>query len=583
MESSKDAETGQVPEANIKTEELADASTYDADEYVTGHKLVILVACIAMSCFLVLIDTMVVSTAVPKITDQFKSLADVGWYASAYQFGSAAPQPLAGKVYTYFKSKWSFLAFFAVFEIGSLLCATAVSSNMFIVGRAIAGFGGAGIINGALTIVSGSSPMEKRPALIGITMGVNQLGLIIGPLIGGAFTSYVTWRWCFYINLPLGGITALAIVFMRIPEQVAKPAAMTVLPRLHRYLDLLGFVLFAGSVLQLLLALQFGGVIFPWGSSQVIGLFVGAGVTFAAWFSWNLRAGDDALLPHAMISRRAVWSAGLYQAILLSALYGSTFYLPIYFQAVNGASAILSGVYLLPSILPQLLFAGSSGFALAKVGYVIPFAIFATVLLTTANGLYSLLQPGSPTGYWVGFQVLGGVGSGAGLQVAIIATQAVTTNKELSSAMSFIVFCQSLGPAVILALSQLVFIHGLQTELPIQAPAVDAGAVIQAGATRFRDFVPADDLHGVLVGYSNAIDQVFYLLAGLTATGILVLWGMGWVDIREKNKEGAFDGAMLENENAKDEQSTEKPGREGNGGNSDGLGEGREEGVARSD
>lgn len=154
----------------------------------------------------------------------------------------------------------------------------------------------------------------------------------------------------------------LAVLLLRIPEQVAKPKAVSILPHLHRYLDILGFILFAGSVLQLLLALQFGGVTYPWDSSQIIGLFVGAFVTFVVWFSWNLRKGDDALLPYSMISRRAVWSAGLYQGILLSVLYGSTYYLPIYFQAINRASPILSGVYLLPSILPQLVFAAGSGF-----------------------------------------------------------------------------------------------------------------------------------------------------------------------------------------------------------------------------
>ncbi|KAI0143667.1 major facilitator superfamily domain-containing protein [Xylariaceae sp. FL1272] len=525
------------------TDDGGDSSSPDENHaYVTGLKLALLVASIAMACFLVLIDTMVVSTAIPKITDEFKSLADVGWYASAYQFGSAAPQPLAGKVYTYFNSKWSFIVFFTIFEIGSLLCGAANSSNLFIVARAIAGFGGAGVINGALTIVSDSSPMEKRPGLIGITMGVNQLGLIIGPLIGGAFTSYVTWRWSFYNNLPLGGLVLLAFLFMRIPEQISKPRPLSILPHLHNYLDLLGFALFTGAVLQLLLAFQFGGVTFPWRSSQVIGLFVGTFVTFLVWFYWNIRKGDDALLPYSMISRQAVWSAGLYQAILLSVLYGSVFYLPIYFQAINGSSAILSGVYLLPAIVPQLIFAVGSGFLLGKVGYVIPFAIFSTVLLSNANGLYSLLQPGSPTGWWVGFQVLGGVGSGAGLQVAIIATQAATPGKQLSSAMAFIVFCQSLGPAIVLSVCQLIFIHGLQTELPRHAPNVDAASVIQAGATRFRALIDSQDLPKVLVGYATSIDQVFYLLAGLSAFSGFVLWGMGWQDIRKKPAKSALEG-----------------------------------------
>ncbi|KAJ8062112.1 hypothetical protein OCU04_008673 [Sclerotinia nivalis] len=505
-------------------------------QYVSGLKLVIVVASVAMACFLMLVDTMVISTAIPRITDQFKSLADVGWYASAYQFGSAAPQPLTGKVYTHFNSKWSFLTFFGIFELGSVLCGAAISSNMLIIGRAVAGFGAAGIINGAITIVSSCVPLEKRPALIGLTIGFNQLGLVVGPLIGGAFTSYSTWRWCFYINLPIGAFTALAIGFLRIPEQTEKARATSILPKLHHYLDLVGFALFAPAVLQLLLALQFGGNKYSWNSSQVIGLFCGAAVTFVVWLLWNRHKGDDALLPHSMISRRTVWSAGIYQAFLMSAVYGATFFLPIYFQAINNANAMLSGVYLLPTILPQLFMAGFSGILLTKIGYVIPLAIFSTVLLSIASGLYSLLQPSSPTGWWIGFQILAGIGSGAGLQVAIIAIQAAVTGEELSSAMAFIVFTQSLGPAIVLVLCNLIFDESLKSQLPKHAPSVDAMAIMNAGATGFRKVVQPRDLPSVLVAYANSIDRVFYLVAAMASACGIALWGMGWQDIRKKNK-----------------------------------------------
>ncbi|KZZ97690.1 efflux pump [Moelleriella libera RCEF 2490] len=132
-------------------------------DYVTGYKLAIIMASICLSCARMLLDTMIISTAIPRITDTFNSLPDVGWYASAYQFGSAAPQPLTGQIYTEFRTKWAFLAFFAVFEIGSLLCGAANSSNMLIVGRAVAGFGAAGIITGSITIIASCAPLEKRP------------------------------------------------------------------------------------------------------------------------------------------------------------------------------------------------------------------------------------------------------------------------------------------------------------------------------------------------------------------------------------------------------------------------------------
>jgi hypothetical protein len=131
--------------------------------------------------------------------------------------------------------------------------------------------------------------------------------------------------------------------------------------QLHRYLDLIGFVLFAPAVLQLLLALQYGGNQFPWNSSRVIGLFSGSAANFIVWFLWNRHKGDGALLPHAMIGRTAVWASGVYQGLLMAAVYGGIYFLPIYFQAINAASPLLSGIYLLPTILPQLVTAASSG------------------------------------------------------------------------------------------------------------------------------------------------------------------------------------------------------------------------------
>ncbi|KAH7087027.1 major facilitator superfamily domain-containing protein [Paraphoma chrysanthemicola] len=523
-------------------------------KYVTGFKLYIIVAAVAFVSFLMLLDNMIVSTAIPRITDQFHSLADVGWYASAYQFGSSAPQPLTGRIYKYFDTKWTYLVFFLIFEVGSVICGAATSSAMFIVGRFIAGFGGAGVATGSITIISLCAPLEKRPPLIGLNLAFNLLGLVLGPLIGGAFTSYTTWRWCFYVNLPVGAVAMLGIVPLRIPEENIKPNPLSLLPRIHHYLDLVGFALLAPAVLQLLLALQFGGQAHPWKSATVIGLLCGSVANFVVWGFWNRYRGEDAMLPRSLISRRDVLCSGLYVAFLTSAVYGGIYYLPLYFQAVDGASAIKSAVYLLPLIISQLITAGFSGVAVSKIGYVIPVAVFSTVFLSIGTGLYSLLQPGSSSGKWIGFQILGGIGFGAGLQLAIIAVQAAMNSEELTSGIAFVVFSQAFGPTIAMTLYNVIFLESIKDQIPKLAPNISSTRIVNAGATGFRAFVPAEDLPNVLKAYANSIDRTFYLAAAFATLCGIFLWGMGWHDLREKKEEGS----------GKDEDSTKSTG-EGTG------------------
>jgi MFS family permease len=157
-------------------------------EFISGLPLGLVIVSISLVTFLTLLDTSIIATAIPRITDEFHSLPDVGWYGSAYQLASASLQPLTGKIYTYFRSKWCYLCFFGLFELGSLLCGTATSSRMLIVGRAVAGMGSSGIVNGGLTILASSLPLEKRAVYTGTLMGISQLGVVLGPLIGGVLT-----------------------------------------------------------------------------------------------------------------------------------------------------------------------------------------------------------------------------------------------------------------------------------------------------------------------------------------------------------------------------------------------------------
>ncbi|KAH0005568.1 putative MFS transporter, partial [Aureobasidium melanogenum] len=521
---------------SMDKEPKADSSPPKNEEetYLTGLTLLSVLVSIVLVVFLLMLDTSIVATAIPKITTRFHSLEDVGWYGSAYLLANCALQPLAGKIYKEFSYKWTFLCFFGVFELGSLLCGAAASSNMFIIGRAVAGLGGAGLMNGALSIIAASVPLEKRPLYMGFMMAFSQLGILFGPLIGGALTEYATWRWCFYINLPVGAIVAVALCFAPVPAGPEKTESKKFnIGAFLRGLDLIGFALFAPAIIQILLALEWGGTKFPWNSSTVIGLFCGGAATTLVFLAWEYFKGDDAMIPFSMVRRRIFWSSCLTVFFTFASMLILNYFLPIYYQAVRGASPTMSGVDLLPSIISQMIFAIISGVLVRKVGYFLPFSIACGVLTAISSGLLSTLGPHTSVGKWIGYQILGGVGRGCGIQMPIIAIQNLLPKSQASVAMSLLIFSQTFGGALFLAFAQTVFNTGLSSALKKYAPEVATETVLAAGATGVKNAVPKAVLPQVLQAYSVAINHVFYLGAGAAAAATIVCLGMGMHSIKK--------------------------------------------------
>ncbi|RAH76889.1 MFS general substrate transporter [Aspergillus japonicus CBS 114.51] len=511
-------------------------------EWVHGLTLVMVIAGITLVVFLMLLDVSIVSTAIPKITSQFNSLEDVAWYGSAYTISSAALQPLTGKFYTYFSSKWTFLSFFGLFELGSLICGVATSSKMLIIGRAVAGMGSSGMLNGALNILAGAVPNKKRPAMIGVIMGVGQLGLVGGPLVGGAFTTYSTWRWCFYMNLPIGALVGALLLFTRIPDQKPKPPAREVLQSLFlQKFDLVGFVLFAPASIMLLLALQYGGNSYAWDSATVIGLFVGSAATFAVFALWERRMGAEAMIPGHLVCDQIVLSSSLLSMVIFGFTMTLSYYLPIYFQSVRGKSALVSGVNLLPNILCQLVMAVVSGVLTSKLGYYLPWGVLGAILDSVGNGLLSTLGPHTSVPKWAGYQALVGFGRGAISQVPMIAIQNAVQGDDVSTAMAMMTCAQTFGGAIFLAVAEVIFAQALRTEIPRYAAGVDAAVVIQAGATGFRSVVSSEDLPAVVRAFAKSVDQVFYLTTALSVAQFVFAWGVGWRSVKKEKKEEGIE------------------------------------------
>ncbi|KAK0710044.1 major facilitator superfamily-domain-containing protein [Lasiosphaeria miniovina] len=512
-----------------------DTHTPAEHEYIDGWRLFAVLTALTLTCFLMLLDMSIVATAIPRITTEFHSLEDVGWYGAAYNLASGALQPLAGKFYTYFKSKWTFLIFVFIFTLGSLLCGVATSSNMLIVGRAVAGMGTSGIQNGAMTIISNSLPLEKRPMHLGILLGFGQLGIVIGPLLGGAITEYSTWRWCFYLNLPCTAAVGLVLWFTHIPERVAV-VDHSAWETVRTKLDLSGFVMFAPAAVMFLLGLEYGGGKYSWSSATVLGLLIGSVALFAIFFFWERKQGDTAMFPFSMLRRREVWTSMLTGMFILGGvIFIPAFYLPIYFQSVKGDSPFTSGIHVLPNILMSTFFAVLSGALVTRLGYYIPWVLFSAAAASIACGLLSTLGPDSTTAQWVGYQILLG-SRGASLQMPMIAIQKVLPQSKISVAMALLVFAQTFGSAVFLTISQTIFSNSLSKYVAEYAPNVNFGKLLAAGATGVHGVVSDADLPGVLLAYANSVDRVFYFCVAAAVAAFCAAWGMGWHDLRVKHE-----------------------------------------------
>ncbi|KAF2731180.1 MFS general substrate transporter [Polyplosphaeria fusca] len=513
-------------------EEEAPGDENDESKYLSGYKLGILSLGLCLTTFVIALDNTIIATAIPRITTVFNSLDDVGWYGSSYLLTTCSLQPSFGKIYTYFDVKYTYLFALLLFEVGSIICAAATSSPMFIVGRAVAGAGAAALFSGGMTIIGYSVTLRKRPIYLAALSSMFGIASVVGPILGGALTDNVSWRWCFWINLPFGGVS-LAVVFFFFSNPERRYSHVSMKSRIKE-VDIVGAVFLICAIVSLLLALQWGGQTYPWRNSKVWGTLLGFGLIICVFIAIQLYQKDRATIPVRVFKQRTVLVSCVFSALLSMGLYTHIFYLPFYFQASKGTTAEESGIRTIAYLVSLTCSSIVVGGAITVAGVYAPFMWIGSAIFTIGSGMLYTLKLASPKGQWIGYQILAGIGAGASVQIPFIAVQVVTNDKDMPTANAMVMFFNSLGGAISISIAQNIFVNSLAREIPKYAPGMDPQVVIKVGATYVRQVVPKQLLAGVLEAYTKAIDSAFIVAIATAGLAFFVSLGMERKSVKGK-------------------------------------------------
>ncbi|CAM1511655.1 Fc.00g091680.m01.CDS01 [Cosmosporella sp. VM-42] len=526
---------GTVSEKPLNQDQNSSTTTPEI-EYPTGPALYTVFAGLFFSVLCVGLDRSIVATAIPQITSDFNSLDDVGWYGSAFLLTTCCFQLLFGKLYASYSIKWVYLISLVIFEVGSVVCAAAPNSIALILGRAVAGLGAAGLFSGALIMMARILPLEKRPKYTGAMGGAVGIAQIVAPTLGGVFTDKATWRWCFWINLPLGGITFFAILFFVHLPADSKPENRTTLKGFFEKFDIIGTLLLMPWVVCMLLALQWGGTKYPWNNWRIILLLVLFGGLLLIWVYVQIREGDKATVPPRIISNRSMFCGVWFMFCTFSNFFIIVYYIPIWFQTVRNASAYQSGINFLTTSAALSITVICAGLITGRIGYFVPCMIASTVISSIANGIIYTFDINTSDATWIGILILAGIGSGFGGQQPLMAAQTVFKGPDISLAISVLIFAQTLAGTVFISVAENVFQSELIKQLHKIVPDVDPKFVLGSGASHLREAMGKEyptEVDGIFDAYNKALQQVFLIALILACLGAFGTAGMRWTSLKK--------------------------------------------------
>ncbi|RSN60156.1 MFS transporter [Actinomadura sp. WAC 06369] len=492
-----------------------------------GRELYAVLGALMLALLLAALDQTIVSTALPTIVSDLGGLNHLSWVVTAYLLAATASTPLWGKLGDQYGRKRLFQTSIVVFLIGSALCGIAQGMTELILFRALQGLGGGGLMVLAIAIVGEVVPPRERGRYQGLFGAVFGVSSVCGPLLGGWFVDNLSWRWVFYVNLPIG-VVALAVIAVVLRAHGERER--------HR-IDYAGTLLIVGWAVGLVLVTTWGGTTYDWVSPQIIGLAGASAVLIAVWVLVERRAAEPVLPPKLLA--HPVFAIGSAVGFVVGfAMFGALTYLPIFLQIVHGVSPTLSGVYLLPMMLGMLVTSIGSGQIVSRTGRYKVFPVLGTPIIAVALYLLSQLDETSSTlAMSLRFALLG-LGLGMVLQILVIAVQNAVPYGDLGAATSGVTFFRQIGGSFGVAVFGAVFSNTLASNVDAIArdlpPGFDPGAV--QGDPTLLDRFPAQVRNEVLHAYADSIDTVFFWAVPVAAVGFLLALFLRETPLRETSR-----------------------------------------------